>query len=342
MGTSLSFDSPESLPWLVDFGKFVDGQVYQGNQRISLRVESAMGGSTLTEAVAMEMVEASGEPSYDWTYSTVSVNGSEAVTRRVVDIMDVTWVDDEFGEDAGVLYKARAGGQFAYQGEDPEEYEDDFKQINMEGSADAQPLIDFLEWLDGADDAEFAAELGEWIDLESFANYTALQNLLANGDDMSGPGTNFYLWYDYESGLLSVISWDLDLSLTNAELAPEDTASMMGGMGGAGEMPEGVEIPEGAEMPEGEGGEIRVFGGSAGASDFKQRFLDDETFFDLYMEAYGELYERLYASGAALAAVDSAAAAAELNGADVTEAAESLRTTVQERSEFLASELGAE
>src|SRR5690606_11657825 len=37
----LSFDEPESLPWLVDFSKYVDGQVYQGDQQISLRVESA-------------------------------------------------------------------------------------------------------------------------------------------------------------------------------------------------------------------------------------------------------------------------------------------------------------
>lgn len=50
-GASLSFDEPEGLPWLVDFSKFVDGQVYQVHQRISFRVDSGMGGGpTLAEA----------------------------------------------------------------------------------------------------------------------------------------------------------------------------------------------------------------------------------------------------------------------------------------------------
>nr|BFF26992.1 hypothetical protein GCM10025732_49570 [Glycomyces mayteni] len=122
-GSTLSFDDPEGLPWLVDFSKYVDGQVYQGNKQISLRVDSAMGGGTegtsLNEAVTLELLEASGQSSYDWTYSTVSVNGGEAVTRRVVDIMDVTWAEEEYGENTGVLYKALSTGSFTYQGPTP-------------------------------------------------------------------------------------------------------------------------------------------------------------------------------------------------------------------------------
>lgn len=59
-------------------------------------------------------------------------------------------------------------------------------------------------------------------------------------------------------------------------------------------------------------------------------------------QANADLYERIYASGAALEAVDTAAAAAELNGAtDVAAAAESLKTVIQQRKEFLAVELSA-
>jgi spore coat protein CotH len=342
-GSSISFDSPEGLPWLIDFSKYVDGQVYQGNRQISLRVESAMGGSgsTLNEAVALELIGAGGEASYDWTYSTVSVNGSEGVTRRVVDIMDVTWAEDQYGENAGVLYKALSTGSFEYQGEDPEEYEDDFKQVTMEGSADLQPLVDFLEWLSEADDATFDAELGDWVDIESFANYTALQNLLTNGDDMAGPGKNFYLWYDYGTSLISIVTWDVDLTLQTADLAPDETASIGGGMGGGGfpgrdqaaeeaataEQPQG-QMPGGGEMPEGMGG-----------NELKERFLASEAFQDEYMAAYNELYDSLFASGAALEAVDTAQAAAELNGADVASAAETLKATIQQRTEFLATAL---
>jgi spore coat protein CotH len=346
--TSLSFDEPETLPWLVDFSKYVDGQVYQGNRQISIRDEGWNSSSALSEAVAAEMVEASGEPSYDWTYSKVSVNGSELVSRRIVDIMDVTWAEDEYGADAGVLYKARAGGSFSYQGEDPAEYEDDFKQITMEGAADAQPIISFLEWFDGADDATFAAELGDWVDIESFANYVALQNLIVNTDDMAGPGSNYYLWYDYGTELLSVIAWDLDLALGSADLGPEETASIAGAMGGlfGGDeavadgtqppggmaLPEGMGLPEGIEIPE------EIMGGHP----LKERFLEAEAFDDAYMSAYRELYDAIYTSGTALEAVDQAAAAAESSGRNVAEDAASLQAVIQERTEFLAIALGGE
>ena len=89
-------------------------------------------------------------------------------------------------------------------------------------------------------------------------------------------------------------------------------------------------------MPEGMGGT------SSGAGDFKQRFLDSEAFQAVYMEAYNGLYERIYASGAAAEAVDTVAAAAELNGAvDVAESAESLKAVIQQREEFLAVQLDA-
>jgi spore coat protein CotH len=347
-GSSISFDAPEGLPWLIDFSKYVEGQVYQGNRQISLRVESAMGGSgsTLNEAVALELIEASGEASYDWNYATVSVNGSEGVTRRFVDIMDVTWAESEYGENAGVLYKALSTGSFAYQGEDPDEYEDDFKQITMEGSADMQPLVDFLQWLSEADDAAFDAELGDWVDIASFANYTALQNLLTNGDDMAGPGKNYYLWYDYETGLISVVTCDVDLTLQTADLAPDETASIGGGMGGGlpgqDQAAEGTDETATAEQPQGQmpgGGEMPEGMGGMGGNELKERFLASEAFQDEYLAAYDELYDSLFASGAALEAVDTAQAAAELNGADVADAAETLKATIQQRTEFLATAL---
>jgi len=366
-GTSISFDSPEGLPWLIDFSKYVDGQVYQGNQQISLRVESAMGGTeggSLSEAVSLQLIEASGESTYDWNYSTVSVNGSEGVTRRVVDIMDVTWAEDEYGENAGVLYKALSTGSFEYQGEDPDDYSDDFKQVSMEGSADVQPLVDFLKWLDEADDETFDAELGDWVDIESFANYTALQNLLTNGDDMAGPGKNFYLWYDYETKLISVVTWDVDLTLQTADLAPEDTASLGGGGGFAGQeeteatTEEGAAAEEGAteeqaaaddtgqrgERPAGgAGGDAEGgMGGMGGGNALKERFLASEAFQDEYMAAYNELYDSLFASGAALESLETAQAAAELNGADVSASAESLKAIIQQRTEYLAEALSTD
>ena len=94
----------------------------------------------------------------------------------------------------GVLYKSLASSQFRCQGGDQTEYVDDFKQINKTGSLDRQPVIDLIKWVEEASDQEFADGSADRLDVQSFARYVALQNLLLNFDDMAGPGANYYLW----------------------------------------------------------------------------------------------------------------------------------------------------
>ena len=87
-----------------------------------------------------------------------------------------------------MLYKSLATSQFTDQGDDPTAYQDDFQQINRNGSQDLTPVINLIRWVQNASDAEFAAELGDHVDIASFARYLATQNLLLNFDDMAGPG----------------------------------------------------------------------------------------------------------------------------------------------------------
>jgi spore coat protein CotH len=44
----------------------------------------------------------------------------------------------------------------------------------------------------GASRSEFAAGLSDRVDVGAFAAYVALQDIVDNFDDMSGPGQNYY------------------------------------------------------------------------------------------------------------------------------------------------------
>lgn len=46
------------------------------------------------------------------------------------------------------------------------------------------------------DDDRFTAELPERLDVEAFATYLAMMDLIGNSDDIDGPGNNAYLWWD--------------------------------------------------------------------------------------------------------------------------------------------------
>jgi spore coat protein CotH len=296
MFTQLSEDDPQELPWLISFEEFQEGRAYQGNSEIALRPAAGGSDAALNEALALEMTAESGQITQDSTFGSVTVNGGESAARLVVDAPDAAWADS-LGD--GVLYKARAGGSLEYVGDDPTDYEESFSQINAEGSYDLQPVMDLLKFLDEVDDEEFAREIDDHLDVESFAEYLATQEILSNWDAMDGAGNNYYLWYDTEEERFTVLSWDLNLALSG-----------MGGGAPAGEDGEAAEGPgggqdvpqpqEGEDMPEMPGGGEEGAGGGPGGNGsglLKERFLENEEFVELYEQAYTELYADLVDSG---------------------------------------------
>lgn len=227
---NLSADKPEELPLLIKIDEFVEGRAYQGEREISLR-PGADAQVPLNEALALSMTDASGATAERYGFTTVSANNGPSVTRLMVENPDTDYAEDIDGN--GILYKARADGSFDYKGDDPSDYETSFRQLNKVGSQDLEPVMKLIKWVDKASDKEFAADLDKHIDVESFAEYVAAQNLLMNFDDMAGPGKNYLLWYDLDTKKFSILGWDYNMTFSGDTAAgPDDSMTMGGGRPG--------------------------------------------------------------------------------------------------------------
>ncbi|MFF4986203.1 CotH kinase family protein [Streptosporangium saharense] len=348
-GASLKGEEPENLPWLISFDEFVEGRRYQGHSQVAVR-PAAMGSTTmLNEALGISVVGASGEPTQRAAYSSFSVNGRPSKPRLLVQYLDEGYAE-ELGD--GVLYKSLATSSFEYKGEDQTGYTTDFKQINKVGGRDLQPVIDLISWVNKASDAEFAAGLGDRLDVESFARYAVLQNFMVNFDDMAGPGRNYYLWYDLGTKKFTVITWDLNLAFNgDAKSGIHDTIRMSfgqgppqqnpqaqpGQQGQAPQMPQGFPPPgDMGQGPPGGGGMPRM------GHPLKEKFLKNATFKKLYEEQYRALYTKLLKNGAATGLLDDLVASYKLNaGADAAKVeteAQTLRTFLRTRAEALSSD----
>lgn len=368
----LSAGKPEELPWLVKIDEYVEGRAYQGEREISLRPGSN-GQVPLNEALSLSLTDTSGQQAERYAFTSVEVNDRPAATRLMVENPDTDY-GDEAGESNAVLYKARAGSSFAYQGDDPSKYESSFKQLNKKGSQDLEPVMKLIKWVENASDEEFARDLDRYVDVESLAAYVATQNLLLNFDDMAGPGKNYLLRYDLDTKKFSVLGWDYNLTFSgDATAGPDDATGMGGGMPGGGEggkdgeggdgqrpsgppegvpegMPEGMPegFPEGEDMPpggpggaDGEGQERGGPGGGAAEHPLKTRFLETDAFDEVYLTAYQELYEQFYASGTAAKEVKAVAGQARAAGAGSEEldtAVSQLTGTVTDRAAALAKD----
>ncbi|MEO3891018.1 CotH kinase family protein [Nonomuraea sp. B5E05] len=337
-GGELKAEEPENLPWLISFDEFVEGRRYQGHSQLAVR--PAMGSAAvLNEAVAIALVGAAGEPSQRSAYASFSVNGRRSAPRLVVEYLDEGYAE-RLGD--GVLYKSLASGSFTYQGEDQTAYADDFKQVNLVGQRDVQPVIDLVRWVEQASDEEFASGLAERLDVVSFARYAALQNILLNHDDMAGPGHNYYLWYDVGTKKFRVISWDMNLALRgDATAGPDDAIGRRRPDDRAARPGQGEQPGQQARPPAGRQQDAQRPGGARGGGHaLKERFLKDAGFKKLYEREHAALTRDLLAGGTATALLDQALKAYGLNaGADRAKAAEEavdLRTTLETRAESLA------
>ena len=335
-GGSLSADAPEGLPWRIRLDKFVDGQNYQGETDMVVRANNSQ--TSLNEAVALELIGTAGMPTEDAAATSFSVNGSEKQLRLLVQTPDDDWYSDTVGA-TGILYKAEAGGDYSYRGDDSAAYADAFEveaNTSTQSTDEYPPLIAFLKWLNESDDATFAAELDQWVDVDSFADYLAIQDLVANSDDIDGPGNNSYLSYDEATGLFTVISWDQNLSFGG-----------MGGMGG-GQVPGGVQRPSGTDttqQPAAPDGAVPPTGGQAptgaqgqagtqsqagrggpggagakGGNVLSEKFMANQQFAALVAQAKTDLKAELYDSGTAQQILDTWSATLTAQATDLVSA----------------------
>ena len=312
MGGNTSADEPEGLPWLIDLDRNVDGQNHEGV--VEFVVRSNNSETALNEAVALELLEMAGLASQDAVAVSFSVNGSDPVLRLVIENPDDLWMAENF-DISGALYKAESTGDYSYRGDDPDSYDEVFDQEAGKTNADLTPLIEFLDFINNSDDATFNTELFKHLDIDSFATYLAMEELVGNFDDIDGPGNNSYLYYDPKSGQFTVVAWDHNLAF-----------GTMNGAGAPGGAVFHVYVPEGMEIPEGAQGNFygkEGFGGRMGPGGMSnilvKRFKANPEWEQLYEGRLAELKAELYGSGKAADILDAWVALLKTQASDLVD-----------------------
>lgn len=296
-GSSVSADDPASLPWLIDLDQFVDGQRH--GDVVEFVVRSNNSETALSEAVALALLEQVGLASQDAVAVRFRANGGDEALRLVIENPDDAWMADAF-DASGALYKAESGGDYSYRGGDPDAYDEIFDQEAGRDNADLVPLIEFLDFINNASDEEFAAEIAQRLDVDAFATYLAMQELLDNFDDIDGPGSNSYLYYDPASGQFTIVPWDYNLAFGTGP-----GGGLGGGAGGGG----------------GSGGGLGPGIGAPGGNVLVDRFLAVDTYEALVADRLDQLRAELFDGGTASAILGDWVAVLEAGASDLVDEA---------------------
>jgi hypothetical protein len=216
-GTYLASLSGDKRSYKVDLNRFTKGQKLGGAKELNFH-NLLSDASCLSDALAYEFFRDAGVPSPRTAYAYLSLSVAGQRERKplglyaMVEPVDDMFALERFGSKQTPLFKPVTYELFKHLGDDWAAYAAIYDLKTKATDAQLRRVIEFARLVTSATDAEFARQVGDYLDLEKFARYLACEVLLSNYDSLLADGQNFYLYLDPGSNKLGFIPWDLDLS----------------------------------------------------------------------------------------------------------------------------------
>jgi RNA polymerase sigma factor (sigma-70 family) len=216
-GTFLSSLYGWKRPFKVDLNKYTKGQKL--GDVVDLNFHNlADDRSYMSDALAYEFFRDAGVPAPRTSYAYLSVSVEKQWERHplglyaMVETVNGAFAAERFGSKETPLFKPVTYELFKYVGDDWAAYAATYDLKTKATAAQKTRLIEFARLLSKADDAEFAGRVGEFLDLDEFARFLAVEVMLSCYDSILANGQNFYLYLDPRSNKFGFIPWDLDLA----------------------------------------------------------------------------------------------------------------------------------
>ena len=161
--------------------------------------------SLMSQFMGYALFNTIGSPASRCAYAKVTVNGENLGIYTHVETVRKPLLERAFGNSKGPLYEGTVVD--FYEG-----WENSFEHKrgdDTRGRAHINALIDLL-----ADPKTTEADIGEFVDLESFYRFWAAESLVGFWDGYSGNKNNFFVYLNPEDNKFYFIPWGMDSIFT--------------------------------------------------------------------------------------------------------------------------------
>jgi spore coat protein CotH len=218
-GTYLRARGSEKISLKVDLNKYVKGQKLAGLTTINFQ-NAITDASWMVESLAYRLYRDAGALAPRTTYAQMylTVDGQDQRylgLYTLTENVDENFADERFDTRKGAIFKPSTQELFTDWGADWEVYNQSYDPKTDLTEAQKQRVIALGRLVSRASDAEFAAAIGDYVDLDSFARYFAVLAWLANSDSLLQNGQNFYTYLHPVTNRMHFVAWDQDFSFGN-------------------------------------------------------------------------------------------------------------------------------
>jgi spore coat protein CotH len=202
-----------------DLNRNVEGQKLDGLTMLNLNC-GVSDPTRAREALSFAFFRDAGVPASRTMFAELSLTVPGKYDKELVGVYTLVeqvnkgFLKRHITDGSGMLLKPEGlqGGP-AYMGTTWKAYEDRYKPDSPLTDEQKKRLIDFTKLVSSGTDADFAKDIGSFLDVDAFLRFIAANALLSNLDSYLGYGHNYYLYLVPGTNKFAFIPWDLDLSL---------------------------------------------------------------------------------------------------------------------------------
>jgi spore coat protein H len=214
-GTFLSSRGGLKRSLKLDLNQFVKGQQLAGMSQLNLH-NSVRDPSGMNEAVAYRLFRDAGLPAPRTAYAKVFVTVPGKHDHRyfglynLIEDVGSALTKDRFAVKKGAIFKPVTPNLFSDLGDDWKNYNQTYDPKGDLSDEQKRRVIEFSKFSSSASEKDFAARIGEFLDIDNLTRYMAVTAWLADLDGMLGPGQNYYLYLHPTTQKFLFIPWDQD------------------------------------------------------------------------------------------------------------------------------------
>jgi len=216
-GTFMESRASLKRPLKIDLNKHVKGQKLAGVATLNLH-NNVTDAGMMNEVMSHRLYRDAGVPAPRAAYARVYVTVPGTHDRKyfglysLVENVDKNFFTDRKLGEGGAILKPVTPDVFSDLGDDWAAYEQIYDPKTDLTEDQKRRVIEFCRFVTLATDAEFAARLGDYIDLDEFARFLAVTVWTGDLDGILTVGQNYYVHLDPKSGRFRFIPWDRDHS----------------------------------------------------------------------------------------------------------------------------------
>ncbi|HVR73834.1 MAG TPA: CotH kinase family protein, partial [Planctomycetota bacterium] len=192
--------------------KLKSGDLHDGRSRFILNAYESH-----RQKAGSDVLRLAGVPVSDVAVVRLKTPSFDDSRYADVEVINSDFLDRRFGSSEGELYRGRRGRKFgadlAYHGPDPQQYLDVYTRVNKKKDPPGQSsIVKLLEALRTQDPAAYPKRVAEAIDVEEWALYFAVNNVLGNteGGISTDQPDDFFLAQRPSDGRFLLVAWDQD------------------------------------------------------------------------------------------------------------------------------------